>query len=329
MIRIGPKVLIVVVLLAAPCAAQEWANKMFKTRSHDFGTVARAAKAEFAFEFENIYMDDVHIASIRATCGCTTFRIEKDTLKTYEKGTIVAHINSDRFVGSQASTAVVTIDKPQYAQVLLNVKVYVYSDVLLEPASVVLGSVGKGAPAERTIRVTYTGRSDWRILKVKSDNPHVVGTATEVSRQGGRVAYDLKVVLDKDVPVGHVREYLSLVTNHPQAKQIPVPVEGQVQADISFSPASLFLGVLQPGESITKQIVVRGQKPFRIESISADCKCLQAPAPKTDGAKSLYLVPVKFTAGEKTGRIEQNVRIQTDSGSAVLQVPAYAVVDGP
>lgn len=184
----------------------------------------------------------------------------------------------------------------------LHVKVYVHGDVLLEPASVALGSVGKGTPAERAIRVTHTGRGDWQILKVASDNPHVVGTATEVSLQGGRVAYDLKVVLDKDAPVGHVREYLSLVTNHPQAKQIPVPVEGQVLAAISVSPASLFLGVLQPGQSITKQIVVRGQKPFRIESISADCKCLQPTAPKGDEAKSLYLVPVRFTAGEKTGR---------------------------
>lgn len=329
MIRIGLRGLFLVSLLAAPCAAQEWADKMFKTRSHDFGTVGRAAKAEFAFEFENIYMDDVHIASIRATCGCTTFRVEKDTLKTYEKGTIVAHINSDRFLGHQASTAIVTFDRPQYAQVQLHVKVYVYSDVLLEPASVVLGSVGKGAPAERTIRVTHTGRNDWKIAEVKSQNPHLVATATEVSRQGGRVAYDLKVVLDKDAPVGHVREYLSLVTNHPQAKQIPVPVEGQVQAAISVSPSSLFLGVLQPGQSITKQIVVRGQKPFRIDSISADCKCLQATAPKADAAKSLYLVPVKFTAGEKPGKITQSVRIETDSEPTILRVPTCAVVDGP
>ena len=126
---------------------------------------------------------------------------------------------------------------------------------------------------------------------------------TETSRQEGQTIYDLKVVLDKDAPVGYLNEHLMLVTNDPQAKQIPVSVEGQVQADISVSPASLFLGVLQPGQSVTKQIVVRGQKPFRIASIQGDCKCLQATAPKDKEAKSLYLVPVTFTAGEKTGKI--------------------------
>ena len=320
--------LLVALLLAAPCSAQEWADKMFATRSHDFGTVARAAKAEFAFELTNLYLEDVHIAGVRSSCGCTTPRIDKDTIKTYEKGAIIAHINSQSFLGNQSATVAVTIDKPLYAEVQLHVKVYVYSDVLLEPDSVALGSITRGTSAERTIRVRYSGRSDWQVVEVKSNNPHLTGAVVETSRQGSQTAYDLKVVLDKDASVGYLNEHLLLVTNDPRTKQIPVLVEGQVQADISVSPASLFLGVLQPGQSVTKQIVVRGQKPFRIASIQGDCKCLQATAPKGDEAKSLYLVPITFTAGEKTGKITQTVCIETDAGQTVLKVPAYAVVSG-
>ena len=320
--------LLVVFLLAAPCAAQEWADKMFETRSHDFGTVARAAKTEFTFELTNIYLEDVHIANVRSSCGCTTPRIEKDTIKTYEKGAIIAHINSQSFLANQSATVTVTIDKPLYAEVQLHVKVYVYSDVLLEPDSVALGSVTRGTSAERTIRVRYSGRSDWQVVEVKSNNPHLTGTVAETSRQGSQTAYELKVVLDKDAPVGYLNEHLLLVTNDPRTKQIPVLVEGQVQSDISVSPASLFLGGLQPGQSVTKQIVVRGQKLFRIVSIQGDCKCLQAIVPKGEEAKSLYLVPITFTAGEKTGKITQTICIETDSGQAVLKVPAYAVVNG-
>ena len=320
--------LLVALLLTAPCAAQEWADKMFETRSHDFGTVARAAKAEFAFEFSNLYLEDVHIASVRASCGCTTPRIEKDTLKTYEKGAIIAHINSDSFLGRQGATLTVTIDKPQYAEVQLQVKVFVYSGVLLEPSSILLGNVARGNPAERTISVRHDGRSDWQIVEIKSNNPHLTAVATETSRQGNQVSYDVKAVLNKSAPPGYVNEYLWLVTNDQQTKQIPVPVEGQVQADISVSPASLFLGVLQPGQSVTKQVVVRGQKPFRITSIQGDCKCLQATAPKGQEPKTLYLVPITFTAQEKTGKITQTIHIETDSDKAVLKIPAYAVVGG-
>ena len=321
-------ILFVALLLAAPCAAQEWANEMFETRSHDFGTVARAAKTEFAFKFKNIFLEDVHIASVRASCGCTTPRIEKDTLKTYEKGEIIAHINSQTFLGRQGATLIVTIDRPQYAEVLLQVKVYVYSDVLLEPSSVAFGNVPRGASAERTISVRYNGRSDWQIVNVKSNNPHLTATVKETSRQGDQIAYQLKAVLDKAAPPGYVNEPIWLVTNDPQVKQIPVSVEGLVQADVSVSPASLFLGVLQPGQSVTKQIVVSGQKPFRIASVDADCKCLQAAVPKGKDAKSLYLVPITFTAGKKTGKIAQTIHIKTDSGKTLLKVPTYAVVGG-
>jgi len=34
---------------ASSASAQQWAAKMFKTNSHDFGAVARGSKAEFEF----------------------------------------------------------------------------------------------------------------------------------------------------------------------------------------------------------------------------------------------------------------------------------------
>lgn len=326
--RVPVPILLTFVSIAAPCAGQEWADKMFTARSYDFGSIARGAKAEYAFELTNLYLEDVHIVSAQVSCGCTTPRVEKETLKTYEKGSVIAHINSDRFVGNQGSTITVTIDKPQYAQVQLHVKVRIFSDVLLEPSSIVLGGVARGNSVERTIRVQYTGRSDWQITEVRSANPHLAGAVAETLRQGGRVTYDLKAVLDNSAPAGYVSEYLWLITNDPRTKEIPVPVEGHVQADISVSPSSLFLGVVQPGQSVTKQIVVRGQKPFRIASIRADCQCLKATSPKTEEAKSLYLVPITFTAGEKAGRIAPTVQIETDSGLTILKVPAYAVVAG-
>lgn len=328
MIRAFMPGVIAAVLLAVPCAAQEWADNMFAVRSYNFGNIARGAKAEYAFELTNLYLQDVHIASVHVTCGCTTPRIEKDTLKTYEKGTVIAHINSDRFLGNQASTIVVTIDRPQYAQVQLYVKVHVFSDVLLEPSGVVFGNVVQGNRATRTVDVRYTGREDWQIVEVRSGNPHLAGKVTEIGRQGGQTRYALEVVLGKEAPLGYLKEYVWLITDDQRTKEIPVPVEGQVQGAISVSPSSLFLGVVQPGQSITKQIVVRGQKPFRISSVRGDCECLKAIAPAGQEARSVYLVPITFTARDRQGKIAQNVSIETDSGQPVLKVPAYAVVTG-
>ncbi len=136
--------LICLSLLCPPVAAQKWAEKMFETKSHDFGTIARGAKAEYEFVLKNIYVKDVHIASVRVSCGCTTPSIKKALLKTYEKGAIVANINSDKFTGRQSSTITVTIDKPAYAKVQLHVKVYIQRDVVVNPPAVQLGDIDRG-----------------------------------------------------------------------------------------------------------------------------------------------------------------------------------------
>ena len=50
MMRGYPIAVLVLVSIAAAAQGQDWAQKMFAVRSYDFGTIARGAKAEFAFE---------------------------------------------------------------------------------------------------------------------------------------------------------------------------------------------------------------------------------------------------------------------------------------
>ena len=58
--------------MAGQASAQDWADKMFKVKEHDFRIVGRGTKSEFHFEFTNLYEEDVHIQSVRTSCGCTT-----------------------------------------------------------------------------------------------------------------------------------------------------------------------------------------------------------------------------------------------------------------
>ena len=99
------------------------------------------AKAEFAFELQNVYEEDIHIADVRTSCGCTTPTITKPTLKTWEKGSIVATLNTRSFVGQRNSTLTVVIDKPFYAEVPLTIAGYIHSDVDFQPGAAALGEV--------------------------------------------------------------------------------------------------------------------------------------------------------------------------------------------
>jgi hypothetical protein len=313
--------------LAATASAQDWATKMFETTSHDFGSIARGAKAEFEFVLSNIYLEDVHIASVHSSCGCTDVEIKQPaTLKTYEKGAIVARINSRAFMGQRGATLTVVFDKPFYAEVQLHDSVYIRSDVVFNPGSVDMGAIDQGTALDRQVDVSYAGRSDWQIVGVKSANPHLSGQLLETQRSGGLVSYRLKVRLDGKAPAGYLRDYLTLTTNDFQSPQIPLAVEGMVQPGVTVSPSSLFMGVVHPGEKVTKQLVVRAKKPFRITSISCEDKSFQFDAAKEDTPKLVHLIPVTYVAGTDPGKVLKMIRIETDLKDQLPELSAYAVV---
>ena len=124
---------VMVLALVTPALGVDWTTKMFETTSHDFGTVARGERAEFQFVLENLYVEDVHISAVRASCSCTTPEIKVATLKTHEKGAIVAKFNTAAFLGAKGATLTVTFDKPFLAEMQLQVRGTVVAKTVQTP----------------------------------------------------------------------------------------------------------------------------------------------------------------------------------------------------
>jgi len=318
--------LLLLVLAGSPCFGQEWARKMFKTTEHNFGSVARGAKAEYEFVFENIYLEDIHVANVYSSCGCTSASIKSPLVKTYGKGAIVAKFNTDTFRGQRGATLTVIVDRPFRAEVQLHVRGYIRDDVWVEPGSVQIGAIDQGNSASQNVTVNHAGRGNWQILGVKSHNPHVTAKVIETGRSYGRVSYALKVHVDGTAPAGYLNDHLVLTTNDSRSSQIPVLVEGRVLPGITVSPTALFMGVVQPGQKVTKQLVVKGKKPFRILSVSCDDKSFRFDTSKQNTAKELHLIPVTFEAGVDAGKVVKTIRIKTDQGEMTPELAAYAVI---
>ena len=312
----------------ASASAQEWAEKMFTEKSHDFGSVPRAAKVEYAFVLTNPYKEDIHIAGVRTSCGCTIPRIEKDTLKSWEKGAVIAEFNTRAFTGQRGARVTVTIDKPLYAEVQLQVHGYIRTDVVVDPGQVAFGQVPAGDGAQKTLTIDYAGRGDWKILGVEPTSPFVKANVEEVSRNGGHVAYRLAVSLDKSAPVGYVSDELVLKTNDVRSPQFPVKVDGVVISDLTVSPSSLMLGILQPGQKVTKQIVLKGKQPFRVTAIECDAPGFSFPS--ITEAKTVHLIPVTFEAGKDPVKLTEKIIIRTDlKEHKQVELPAFGQVLAP
>lgn len=319
--------LLLTLSVSATASAQDWARKLFKVHEHDFGTVARAAKVEYVFEIENIYEETLHIAGVRTSCGCTSASLMKDTLKTWEKGGVVATFNTASFLGHRNATITVTIDKPFYAEVQLNVQGYIRSDVVFAPGAVDFGSVDQGTPTQRKVSVTYAGRSNWQIVDVRCANSNFEVELSEAQRSNGRVTYDMIVHLKPEAPEGALQDQLVIVTNDPKSSTVPLAVEGRVVSPLTLSPASLFLGTLKPGQSVSKKLVVKAKQPFQVREVRCGDARFQIDVPSD--SKSVHVIPITFTAGDDPEKVAATIEVVTDMNSATAKCQASATVTKP
>jgi hypothetical protein len=93
-------------------------NMVFKTDSHDFGTIQEGPAAEFEFQFSNTGTEPIVIQKAQASCGCTTPHYSKDPVLPGKDGVLTASYNTNGRPGpftktitivSNAGTKVVTI----------------------------------------------------------------------------------------------------------------------------------------------------------------------------------------------------------------------------
>jgi hypothetical protein len=315
---------------ASSGSAEQWAIDMFKTTSHDFGAIARGAKAEFAFTFENIYLEDARVQSVRSSCGCTSSKYPTEVIKTYQTGQIVASIDTRSFMGTKDATLTVTFDKPFPAEVALHVHCYIRSDVVFQPGAIQFGSIRQGQGGRQKTTVSYAGRNDWAVTELKSPSPYLETKLVEVGRNLGRVTYDLLVDLKRDAPAGYLGGQIVLMTNDadPRRREVPLAVEGIVVASLSVRPTSLTFLSPGDGKPLQRNLVVQGYKPFRIVEASCPDKRIECAAPTEE--KQFHVLPVTFNPGETPGKTETQIRIRTDQpDSPELSVSVQADVAAP
>ncbi len=302
-------------LFSENVAGQDWARKMFAEVSHDFGVVAAGSETVHRFEFENLYMEDVHIASVRSSCGCTTPSIEKDLVKTREKGAIVAKFNTQIFRGTKQATLTVLIDRPYRAEVQLIVRGNIQANVSFEPGSVQFGDIMVGSGATRTVRMIQRGNPGWEITDVKTtfDDKKIKVRLRGPDKTVNSTSYDISVELADSIEQGYVSGELFVETN--EGIRYPLNFSGRIAAPLELSPNVLPLAPLTTGEVVKRRILLRAEKPFRITRIETTNADLSLSAQNKQD--KLHVIEVMYRAGEECGNHECMATITTDLGQSM------------
>jgi hypothetical protein len=308
---------IVAIAFVPFASGAEWAQKLFKETKHDFGTVSRNAKTEYAFVLENCFEEDVHIASVRSSCGCTKPIITKNTLKAWEKGEIVAQFNTKSFLGAKSAAITVVIDRPYYAEVTLLVSGKIRSDIVVEPGEISFGDVDIGSTKTVDLKISYAGRRDWAIQDVRGDTSHLEVRLDPATRHGNMTNYRMRITLKESAPAGDFMEGITVVTNDSNEGMFTLPVNARVVPPVNITPKLVSVGDVKSGQQVQQKLMVRAKKPFSI--VSVECEDPRFSFSIPPGEKPLHLIPMTFT-GELLGderSIKQEIVVKTSLGEQI------------
>ncbi len=288
-------------LVATAIVIAAWAStasafqlpSLFKTTNHDFGTVARAAKTEYRFTFDNPYNQTIQVRSVRTSCGCTTPIVETEIVPPGGRGSILARFNTGTHTGSRSATLTVTFDKPTFSEIQLHVKGYIRSDVVFQPGEATFGNMMQGTSKSIEVGVDYAGKPAWQINQVTSSDSFITVVPTEVSRQNGRIRYTLAVSISGDAPVGPLESELVVHTNDRNLTTVPLRLMANIAPEISVSPQTLSLGDIVQGEPIKQLIILKGHQPFQVKSVESGEFDIEAKL--SEESKTLHALPMIIT----------------------------------
>lgn len=290
----------------------EWATKLVKAKSVDFGVIATGSDSKKFITVRNVLDEQVVIQSATTTCGCSVATPSKKVLDPGEEAQIEITMNTRRFKRRKDSNVLITFSRPSFTTLRIPITAYIRTDVVFDPGMVQFGSVEVGKGAERQIKIAYAGRPDWVIKSLKVDNPHLAAKFTEKQRSGGRIDYVLDVYLKASAPIGRIRDLITLVTDDSKNPFVPLLVEGSVEADITATPEIVSLGRIAPGSEHNARVVVksRSREKFEIESVQSvnEVDGFQYRRPRN--VAQVLVIPFTVKAPEQAGRFEEEFLIR-------------------
>lgn len=306
----------IICVLANSASGQDWTAAAFPIKTHDFGTVAVAAKTEFRFPITNTLSSTMHIQSVRASCGCTTPIIENHYINPGETGSILARFNTDTFRGKKGATLTVVMDQPFYSEARLQVNGYIRSDMVFHPGAIEFGKLNQGEPAQKSTKVLYAGRSTWKIVDLQSNRPWLIPTFVETIREAGRVNYEISVSIREDAPTGFFQDEIVVITDDRSMPRVPLRVSGQIDSALTISPRAMALGSLKPGQSVSQKMILIGKEPFNVAAINAEGWDVKFN-PSVD-AKRTHVLFVEFTPNQAvSGPVKSTIEITTSGTQSV------------
>lgn len=313
--------------MATPSAAATWAEALFSSLAHDFGSVSRGPTLVHSFRLTNTTAAPLHIAGVRVSCGCVTATALASDIAPGQSSEIQAHIDTRRINGAKTVTIFVQFNRPAWDEVRLTVTAFGHDDLSVTPESLSFGCVPRGSNISKSAQVRIAGVGT-HLVGVQSDSNYVQLAARTVRATETEFVYDVTATLRSDTPPGKWFTDIWLTTDNPSLGRVRMPVSVEVAPALQLSAPAAAFGSLEVDEQREKRIILRGPQPFKIVGIHGTDDSTTAKAAASD-ARPVHVITIGIKP-HATGELRKSLRITTDlPAENVVELPVTATVMMP
>jgi len=215
---------LVLLFTSLSCAQLIGPKLVIQQTSHDFGDIVQGEKVTHTFVISNSGGDVLKISDVRASCGCTAVKPEKNELAPGESTNLLVSFNSAGRSGAQLKTVTVKTNDPESPETVLTITAHVVMDkksgtsqpeVFFLETQHDFGKVVQGKVVEYTFQLENKGSSTLKISDIKTSCGCTAALLSKDSIEPGDKG-TLKVELDTKNRSGKFSRTITVQTNDPK-----------------------------------------------------------------------------------------------------------------
>jgi hypothetical protein len=299
----------------------------------DLGQVPQGQEYKHKFVVQNIGNSQLEIRQVVPSCQCAAAMPERNRLEPSEETYVEVSLRTLTYTGNLHKTVTIQSNDATKPQVQLQIRAEVMPPYYVVPATLELGSFSKAEASKRVPFKIIISRGSTVTIKGMTPTSELLKLEAEGSWEeaaDGTKSKTYYVQYAKGAPVGLLRESIWIDTDLAVKPRINLVAVGSVEGEVTVSPATLNLGRVKPGDSVTTPFIVSktGAADLIVDEVTANPSGVFEAAFKELEKGRKYEVTLKIAADAKRGFQKGTITVRTNvEGEHVVQAYFYAFVE--
>ena len=276
-----------------PSNARIW----IETTDYDAGLLPTTQTTIRRLKVANKGTEPLLIKSVKASCGCTSARIEKNELAPNAETELVVTIDPNRIHGFESKKSVtIYSNDSENPRLKLDVSCRFEREFILEPENIDFGEVAKGAMAEASMVLRQVRDEPVTLLEVAPWG-EVEGFTLSFDllpesewRNAGHREYRIRAKLLPEVSPGPFMGRFRIKTDVSRVPYLSSYAKGMVKAFYDVKPTNLVLhNQRRDGDSMSAMVRVSADRPFTLVDLKTSHEAIDASLRPGPGANTTLI----------------------------------------